>query len=247
MKRVHNIKIKVAYDGTRYHGYQIQPDLITVEGTLKKAVEETVKAKTRITSAGRTDRGVHAMGQVANFYSDTTIDIGNLPRVINYHLPDDISVIGAERVPYDFHSRYDAKAKWYRYVIYNGRYRNPLYHNRASFIRFPLDVEAMRRSLAPLPGNRDFGVFQGKYAVTPHTIRTLHSVKIRRRGELILVDFYGRSFLKNMIRIIMGTAIQIGRHLQDEGDLKRALEYRDKSYIGPTAEACGLYLMRVDY
>ncbi|MDO5714099.1 MAG: tRNA pseudouridine(38-40) synthase TruA [Tissierellia bacterium] len=247
MKRIHNIKLKVGYTGTNYHGYQIQPNLVTIEGTLKDAVEKTVKRETRITSAGRTDRGVHAMGQVVNFYSDTTIDLGNLPRVINYHLPNDISVLEAKKVPMEFHSRFDAKAKWYRYIIYNGRYRNPIYHNRAAFIRFPLDVEAMRRSLTPLPGNRDFKPFMGKYAVVKDTIRTLHNIKIKKQGELIIVDFYGRSFLKNMIRIIMGTAIQIGRHLQEEEDLIHAIEYQDKSYIGPTADACGLYLMKVEY
>lgn len=239
--------LTVAYDGTAYHGYQIQPDLVTVEGTLKRALEETVKAKVRVTSAGRTDAGVHAMGQVANFYSDTTIDLGNLPRVINFHLPDDISVVGAKEVPLEFHSRFDAKGKWYRYVIYNGRYRNPIHHNRAAFMRFPLDVEAMDRALRPLEGYHDFAAFMGRYAVVKDTLRDVYSVKIRRRGDMVIADFHGKSFLKNMIRIVMGTAMEIGRHLRDEGDIGRAVATGNKEFVGHTADPSGLYLMKVDY
>lgn len=247
MKEMRNIRIQVAYDGTNYHGYQKQPGLKTIEGILKDAIENTVKSSVRLVSAGRTDGGVHAFGQVANFYSETTIDLGNLPRVINYHLPDDISVLRAEVVPMNFHSRFDAKEKTYRYLIYNGRYRNPIYHNRACFVRHPIDVQRMEKALQMLPGLRDYGAFMGKYAVVKDTIRRLDSIQVKQSGELIIVEFRGKSFLKNMIRIIMGTAIEVGRHLRDPEDFGRALATKKRKYVGPTAPAAGLYLLEVKY
>ena len=141
-----NILIKVTYDGTNYHGYQIQNKLKTIEGELSKAINDTLKKETKIYSAGRTDRGVHALGQYVNFYTDTTIDLGNLPRVINFHLPDDISVISAKEVPFDFHARFSAKEKIYRYVVYNNKYRNAIYHNRAYQYPFSLDLSLMNES-----------------------------------------------------------------------------------------------------
>ena len=245
MKR--NLALEVAYDGTNYHGYQDQPGLITVEGTLKRALEATFLQEIQINSAGRTDKGVHSLGQVVNFEVSTTIDLGNLPRVINYHLPADVSVLSAKEVEEDFHARFSAKAKLYRYVIYNGRYRNPIYHHRACFVHFHLDEKKMEEALKDLPGLRDFGVFMGRHAVVKDTYRNLYRVDIKRKKDLIIIHFYGKSFLKNMIRRIMGTTIEIGWGLKSPDTLKKALESQDKTYLGPTAPAEGLYLMRVDY
>lgn len=242
-----NLKLTVAYDGTNYHGYQDQPGLKTVEGRLKEALEATFLQEIDLKSAGRTDKGVHSQGQVVNFKVDTDIDLGNLPRVVNFNLPPDISVLGVQVVDQDFHARFSAKAKLYRYVIYNGRYRNPLYENRACFVHFPLDEKKMEEALKDLPGLRDFGVFMGRHAVVKDTYRNLYRVDVKRKKDLIVVHFYGKSFLKNMIRRIMGTSIEIGRGLKDTNTLKRALESQDKTYLGPTAPAEGLYLMRVDY
>ena len=142
-----NIALKVAYDGVNYHGYQAQPGLVTVEGRLRQALRDTFHEEVDLVSAGRTDRGVHALGQVVNIKVDNPIDLGNLPRVLNYHLPEDISVLGAKEVDWDFHARFSAKAKLYRYVIYNGRYRSPLYHQRACFVYDPLDEQKMEEAL----------------------------------------------------------------------------------------------------
>lgn len=242
-----NIALKVAYDGINYHGYQAQPGLVTVEGRLRQALRDTFHEEVDLVSAGRTDRGVHALGQVVNIKVDNPIDLGNLPRVLNYHLPEDISVLGAKEVDWDFHARFSAKAKLYRYVIYNGRYRNPLYHQRACFVYDPLDEKKMEEALNYLPGLRDFGVFMGRHAVVKDTYRQLYQVNILRKKDQIEVYFYGKSFLKNMIRRIMGTCIEVGRGLKDPSCFKKALESQDKAYLGPTAPAEGLYLMRVDY
>lgn len=242
-----NIALKVAYDGTAYHGYQDQPGLVTVEGVLKKALQATFLQEVDLKSAGRTDKGVHSQGQVVNFRVDTTIDLGNLPRVVNFNLPTDVSILEAKVVADDFHARFSAKAKLYRYVIYNGRYRNPLYEHKACFIHFPLDEKKMDEALKTLPGLRDFGVFMGRHAVVKDTYRNLYWVDVQRKKDLIFIHFYGKSFLKNMIRKIMGATIEIGRGLREVDSLKKALESQDKTYLGPTAPAEGLYLMRVDY
>lgn len=242
-----NILIKITYDGTKYHGYQIQKNEKTIEGELTRAVSETLKKPTKIYSAGRTDKGVHSMGQFANFYAETTIDLGNLPRVINYHLPEDISVVSAKKVSNDFHARFSAKKKIYRYIIYNSRYRNALFYNRTYQYPFELNLETMKKSFNYLIGERDFVSFMGRDAIVKDTVRTIYSISISSKNDFLYFDFVGKSFLKNMIRIIMGTAIEIGRGKYPPIYMKEVLENKKRKNAGPTVPACGLYLMNVIY
>lgn len=242
-----NILIKITYDGTAYHGYQMQKNLKTVELELTKAISKTLKKKTKIYSAGRTDRGVHALGQYANFFADTTINIGNLPRVINFHLPSDISVVKAQIVDENFHARFSAKAKKYRYILYNSIYRNALYYNRAYQFPFKLNLHAMEKSFECLIGEHDFNAFMGRDAVVKDTIRNIYSIDIKKDGEFIYFDFYGKSFLKNMIRIIMGTALEIARGKFEPSYMEELLNSKKRAVAGPTAPASGLYLMDVIY
>lgn len=242
-----NIVLKIAYDGTNYHGYQEQPEYITVEEELRKAVEKTVRHNVKLFMAGRTDKGVHSLGQTVNFYSDTKIDIGNLPKVINYHLPEDISVMGAKYVDEEFHSRYSAKKKFYRYMIYTGKYRNPLYHNKAYHFPYPLDIDKMRKSVECLIGEQDFKSFMGRHAVVKDTIRTIDKIEIIEKNDFIYIDIYGKSFLKNMVRVIAGTAIEIGTGHRKVEFMQKALIAKKRKSAGPTAPACGLYLMKIYY
>lgn len=242
-----NILIKITYDGTKYHGYQIQKNEETIEGELTRAVSETLKKPTKIYSAGRTDKGVHSLGQFANFYAETTIDLGNLPRVINYHLPEDISVVSAKKVSNDFHARFSAKKKIYRYIIYNSRYRNALFYNRTYQYPFELNLETMEKSFNYLIGEKDFVSFMGRDAIVKDTVRTIYSISISSKNDFLYFDFVGKSFLKNMIRIIMGTAIEIGRGKYPPIYMKEVLENKKRKNAGPTVPACGLYLMNVIY
>lgn len=242
-----NILIKITYDGTKYHGYQIQKNEKTIEGELTRAVSETLKKPTKIYSAGRTDKGVHSLGQFANFYAETTIDLGNLPRVINYHLPEDISVVSAKKVSNDFHARFSAKKKIYRYIIYNSRYRNALFYNRTYQYPFELNLETMEKSFNYLIGEKDFVSFMGRDAIVKDTVRTIYSISISSKNDFLYFDFVGKSFLKNMIRIIMGTAIEIGRGKYPPIYMKEVLENKKRKNAGPTVPACGLYLMNVIY
>lgn len=242
-----NILIKITYDGTNFHGFQIQPDERTVEGELNKGLAKTLKEEVKVFYAGRTDRGVHALGQYANFYSDTTIDIGNLPKVINFNLPEDVSVVGAKFVADDFHARYDAKLKKYRYVVHRSRYRNALLLNRAYEYPYEVDTDRMRKALSYLIGEHDFSSFMGKGAVVKDSIRTIEKIDVIEDGNFLYLDFEAKAFLKNMIRIVTGTALEIGRGQREIEYMKEALEKKKRKAAGPTAPACGLYLVDVKY
>lgn len=242
-----NILIKISYDGTNFYGFQNQPDRRTVEGELALGIKKTLKKDTKIYYAGRTDRGVHAIGQYANFHADTTIDIGNLPKVLNFNLPDDVSVIGAKYVDDNFHARFSAKKKKYRYVVYRSRYRNALLFNRAYQYPYELNTDKMRSSLACLLGEHDYKSFMGRNAIVKDTIRSIDSIEIIEKGKFLYFDFIGKSFLKNMIRIIVGTALEIGNGRYDETFMKEVLEKKNRKSAGPTAPSSGLYLLDVKY
>lgn len=243
-----NIALWVSYHGGRFHGYQIQPNLVTVEGTLKCAVDRTFLQEIKLYSAGRTDRGVHAHGQVVNFHVDsTTIDIGNLPKVINYHLPPDISVVGSQIVEEDFHARFSAKGKWYRYIIDPHKYPNALFSDRSFHFPYPLDLAAMEEAFSYVIGEHDFKSFMGRHAVVKDTVRSIDSIEISRDEQFIYLDFKAKSFLKNMVRILVGTAVEVGRGYQSPMYMKRALEGGHRKVAGPTAPAEGLYLMKIYY
>ncbi len=242
-----NVLLTLAYDGTKFHGYQIQPGLRTVEGTLEEALEKVFLEPVEITSAGRTDAGVHAFGQRANIKVDLKIKIEKLPRVINQHLPEDLTCVGAEIVEDHLHARFSAKQKHYCYIIYNGKYEHALFQNRTAQVLRPLDEERMMRGLRQILGTHDFHAFIGRHGQKEQPIRTLDKIELRREGDLIYVDFYAMSFLKNMIRIIMGTAIQIGMGRMAEDALYRATLTGNRKDLGPTAPAAGLYLMDIEY
>lgn len=242
-----NIFLEISYIGSGFFGFQKQPGKRTVESVLQRAIEDTVKHPVKIFYGGRTDRGVHSQGQAVNFYSDTKIDIGNLPQVINYHLPKDVSVIGSKYVDEKFHARYSAKKKHYRYLIYNGRYRNSLYEDRAWHFPFKLDEKNMQRFFDQLPGERDFASFMGKNAVVKDTIRRLDKIEVRRKNNLIIIDFYGKSFLKNMIRIMVGSVVKLSHEKKDIKEIKEILDKTRRGYAGPTAPAHGLYFLEIEY
>lgn len=242
-----NIRLKVTYDGTKFYGFQKQPKLKTVESVLTKAIEDTVKHKVKLFYSGRTDRGVHALGQYVNFYSKTTIDLGNLPRVINFHLPNEISVIEAKLVKDDFHCRYNSIEKHYRYVIFNGKYKNALFYNRSWHYPFKIDEDKLKKSHECLIGEHDFKSFMGRDAIVKDTIRTLYRIDVKKEDNFIYIDFYGKSFLKNMIRIIVGTAVQIASSDRDVDLMREALYAKERKSAGLTAPPHGLYLMNIRF
>lgn len=242
-----NLALVISYNGRDFKGYQYQPGLRTVEGHLLEALNFLVGQPVKLLSAGRTDKGVHALGQVANFRSEIKVPPHMVPQVINCYLPEDIGVLRAQEVPWDFHARYWAKTKHYRYTIYNKSQRNGLIQDRVAHIYHPLDHKAMARALAPLVGTHDFRAYMGRDSGQDKTTRVIDRIRVHRQGPLIHLDFYGRSFLKNMVRNIAGTAIEVGRGIRPEDDLLRVLRTRDRREAGPMAPPGGLTLMKISY
>lgn len=241
------VKLTIQYDGTAFHGWQHQENHRNVEDVLAHAVTEAVGHPVTLVGAGRTDAGVHAFGMVAHFALNREMNLGTLPRVINFHTPEDVKVIRAEAVPADFHARFSARGKWYRYVIQNASVLSPLYRHRMALVYHPLDEQRMLESLLPLVGEHDFAAFMGPRSQVPHTIRRVDEVAVWRRGDRVVVDVKGKSFLKYMVRIMVGTAIEIGYGKRPVTALEQALEHKDRRLLGKTAPASGLYLMEVDY
>lgn len=242
-----NIALTVQYKGKAYAGFQRQPDVVTVEEVLEDALEATFHKKIDLVAAGRTDAGVHALGQVVSFKVDTTIDIGNMPKVINFHLPEDISIVGAKIVDEDFSARFSSKSKIYKYVIYNSRYRSAIYGDFSYCFPHQLDLERMQEAVKCLIGTHDFESFMGRDSIVKDCIRTIYSVDIERKGDFVELTFHGKSFLRNMIRIIVGSLCDIGRGKLPTDFLEKSLLEKNRAKAGYTAPACGLFLLEVRY
>lgn len=244
-----NIRLVLEYDGTDYCGFQDQarPDRPTVQAKLEEALAKTVGERVRITAAGRTDAGVHALGQVVNFVSDTTIPIERIPVALNTRLPKDIAVIRADVVPIDFHARYWAKAKTYRYTWYTRPVLSPFYHRYVQHVPRPLDVPAMHRAAALFVGEHDFAAFRSAHGSTKTTVRHIYASTIERTGDLVHFTIEGSGFLYNMVRIMAGTLLEIGLGRRDIDSVKEALRLGDRELAGPTAPPHGLTLVSVAY
>jgi tRNA pseudouridine38-40 synthase len=240
-------KLTIEYDGTAYAGWQRQPDQPTVQVAIEDALQRITQTSISIVGAGRTDAGVHALGQVAGFRSDRPMAPQEWVKALNAVLPSDISIRSAERVADDFHARYSPHGKMYRYRILNRRERSPFERTRAWHIRKRLDVDAMREGAASLIGRHDFSSFQGRPTDTPDPICNLSRLDITAVRAVIRIDAQADRFLKHMVRAIVGTLVEIGLGKRAPQTTKDVLEARERQAAGRTAPAHGLYLMRVDY
>jgi tRNA pseudouridine38-40 synthase len=241
-----NIKLTIEYEGTRYRGWQAQAGGQTIQQILTQAIEAVVRKPIKLYGSGRTDAGVHAIGQVAHFNTDTTIPADKLVHAINAHLPADIGVNSAEDVPEDFHARYSAKQKTYRYTILQQAVRPVLERRFAHWVSYPLDVERMREAAAWLVGKHDFAAFESK-SDKQASVRTVARLEIAQVGPRIEIEITADGFLYNMVRGIVGTLIEVGRGKMPPEQVKGLLETRERGLAGPTAPACGLCLVRVEY
>jgi tRNA pseudouridine38-40 synthase len=243
-----NIKLTLSYDGTDFNGWQTQPRQRTVQETLEKAIAAlTGEERVRVNASGRTDAGVHAVGQVVNFYSTTRHPPEVLVRGINAHLPPDVVVLAAADVPQAFDANRDAKRKLYRYVIHDGPVPSPFLRRYCCHSRHPLDAAAMRRAAEPLKGRHDFHSFETDWPNRMSSVRTITHLSVNRVGEYIWLDVEADGFLYNMVRTIAGTLMNIGRGYWPETQVAEILRAEDRRQAGPTAPAQGLFLMRVSY
>lgn len=244
MKR---IRLTVAYDGTEYCGWQIQPNGVTVEEKLNAALSRITAEEIRVIGASRTDAGVHARGNVAVFDTDTTIPPGRIAYAVNRELPDDIVVTKSDEVPKTWHPRYQESVKTYEYRILNRKMPDPIRRRDTWHVPWELDMEAMRRAAGYLLGEHDFKSFCSIHTEVKDTVRTVYSLEIEKEGDIILIRITGNGFLYNMVRIITGTLLEAGKgHIQPD-KIKEILGALSREKAGPTAPPQGLVLDRIEY
>ena len=244
MKRV---KLVVAYDGTNYHGWQVQDNGITIEEVLNRTIGELVQEDIKVIGASRTDAGVHACGNVAVFDTESRIPGDKFSFALNQRLPDDIRIQESCEVDADFHPRYADTVKTYEYNILNRRFELPSKRLYAAFCYYPMDIERMNQAAAYLVGEHDFKSFCSAGAQVQTTVRTIYAVNVTKEDDMVHIRFTGNGFLYNMVRIIAGTLMQVGTGLMEPEQVKEILEARDRSKAGPTAVAKGLTLVEIRY
>lgn len=245
MKR---IKLTVAYDGTDYCGWQVQPNGITVEEVLNRALSKMTGEDIHIIGASRTDSGVHAQGNVAVYDTSSSIPGERVAYALNQKLPDDIVIVKSEEVPLDWHPRYqDVISKTYEYHIYNAKVPNPLKRRYTAFISYDLNVERMREGAKYLIGEHDFVSFCNVRTNVEDTVRTVEDIQILEENDEIIIRISGNGFLYNMVRIIAGTLIRVGRGYYEPERVKEILEAKERTEAGVTAPPQGLVLMEIRY
>jgi tRNA pseudouridine38-40 synthase len=244
---IRNFKLVLAYDGAGFMGWQIQPGVRTVQETLESSLEKIFDHPVRIIASGRTDTGVHALGQVANFHAESSIPTDGLLRGLNAVLPGDVSVISVTDASPEFHARYMARSKSYLYVMDTKEVRNPFLERYALHVRFPLDVQAMRESAKYLLGEHDFISFLASGSEVRTSVRTMTASEVMSRGSKVFFWIQGSGFLRHMVRNIVGTLLLVGRGKLLPEDMQRIIALKDRSYAGPTAPPQGLYLIGVEY
>lgn len=245
MKRV---RITVAYDGTNYCGWQIQPNGITIEEVLNREISKLTGEEIHIIGASRTDSGVHALGNVAVFDTNSSIPPERMAYALNRRLPEDIVIVKSGEVAADWHPRYqDGVKKTYEYHIYNDKNPNPLRRQYAAFVSFPMDIENMKKGAAYLVGEHDFASFCNVRTNAESTVRRIESIGIEKEGAEITIRITGNGFLYNMVRIIAGTLMRVGRGFYTPERVKEILDARERTEAGVTAPAKGLVLAEICY
>ena len=242
-----NDKLELSYDGSRYFGWEHQPDQVTIQGKLEAVLEKLQNAPVEVIGAGRTDAGVHAKGMVANVRLDVPMTADEIRAYMNHYLPDDISVDSLKEASDRFHARYNAVGKLYTYTCYFGE-KKPVFSRKYCYV-LPgePDVVKMREAAEYLKGKHDFRSFCGNPRYKRSTVREVDAIEIVKKKNTLSLSFHGEGFLQNMVRILTGTLLEVGFGRLEPADVKAILDARDRMKAGPTAPAQGLCLMRVDY
>ena len=242
-----NIKLTIEYDGTWYHGWQIQPNVETIQGTIEGKLAQITGGAVRLVASGRTDTGVHAMGQVAHFKTHSSLDVLSFLRGLNGLLPGDIRIKDVEEVDEAFHARFSAKGKVYEYRIFNGELPSPFHRHFSWFVPGKLDLVSMREAAMKLKGSHDFSSFCSTGSDHLSHIREIYAIDVGMRGDFIIIGVEANAFLKQMVRNIVGTLVEVGRRKLTPSQFGDILEARDRRRAGIAAPAQGLFLVRVNY
>jgi tRNA pseudouridine38-40 synthase len=246
--KMNRYKCIISYDGSGFSGYQVQPNKRTVQSQIEAVLAKIHKGSdVKIAASGRTDAGVHAKGQVIHFDSPLSLPAEKWELAINSMLPEDISVISVEKADSTFHARYDASGKEYRYFLYQSQKRDPFQRNYAFHYPFPLNLALMRKASIYLLGTHDFSSFCSARTEVEDKVRTIETIEILQDGERISFRFIGNGFLYNMVRILVGTLIEVGSGKRQPEEIVEILEKKDRRYAGKTAPGQGLYLWKVFY
>lgn len=242
-----NIKLIVRYDGTRYAGWQVQKNASTVQETIENALKKILGKKAALTGAGRTDSGVHAKYQVANFKTDSMLAVKRIKNALNAALPEDILISEIEETHPRFNSQRSAKLKHYRYAVTTAHFVDPFIRHFVSRFSYKLHINLMKRAAAFLTGKHDFKAFQASGSKETNTVRTIKKITVEKKGSIIYIDIWADGFLYNMVRTIAGTLLEIGRGKLPVNRIKEILAKKERCLAGPTAPAKGLCLMKVEY
>ncbi|MBI2899587.1 MAG: tRNA pseudouridine(38-40) synthase TruA [Planctomycetes bacterium] len=245
--RKRNVRIVVEYDGTAYYGWQIQKGFKTVQGELQRAVKEIVGKETLVVGAGRTDAGVHARGQVANFHTVSRLSCAKFVQALNAHLPEDIAVLSAVEVPLEFHSQFGAHEKTYEYAILNRPARTALRRTVVHRVTPPLDAAKMAEAAAHLAGTHDFRAFGSEMSKKENSTRTIREFAVTREGDLVRFRVTGDGFLYNQVRSMVGTLLEVGLGKRPPEWVRDVRDSLDRTKAGANVPAKGLTLVEVRY
>ena len=243
-----NIKLVIEYDGKEFNGWQKQPNKLNIQGEIEQAIERITGEKVDLMASGRTDAGVHALGQVANFKTNSNIPIEKFPIALNANLKKSILIKSAEEVEERFHSRLNCKRKTYRYVINNSKYGTAIYRNLETHIPIKLDIQKMQQAIKYFEGEHDFKAFKASGTSSKSSVRTIYKAEVLdARNERIYIELTGNGFLYNMVRIISGTLVDVGLGKIEPEEIENIILSKDRQYAGKTLPPQGLYLLTVEY
>jgi tRNA pseudouridine38-40 synthase len=241
------LKLILEYEGTAYHGWQVQPGLLTIQGILQAALARIAGTPVQVTGAGRTDAGVHALGQVASFSADLRLDPPSLRRALNATLPHDIVVCQAEEAPADFDARRSARSKTYRYTLLRRDYPSAWLGRHTLYVPTPLNADAMAEAAKAVIGTHDFSAFRAGTCTARTPVRTVLDAVWRTEGDLWHFEITANAFLQHMVRILLGTLLEVGRGKRAPSEIATILASRDRRRAGKTALPNGLCLVKVQY
>ena len=242
-----NIRLTIEYDGKDFDGWQKQPSKLNIQGEIERAISEITKEDIELIASGRTDAGVHAIAQVANFKTNSDFEVQKYPIALNAKLKKSIRIQKAEEVDERFHSRYNCKQKTYRYIINNSQYGSSIYRNLEYFIPNKLDIDAMRKAIKHFEGEHDFKGFKASGTSSKSSVRNIYKTNIETDKDRIIIELTGNGFLYNMVRIIAGTLVDVGLGKIKPEDIPEIIESKDRQRAGKTLPAHALYLVKVEY
>lgn len=242
-----NIKLIIEYDGKEFNGWQKQPNKLNIQGTIENAIKQLTCEEVELNASGRTDAGVHAFGQVANFKTNSNIPIDKFAIALNSILKKSIVIKEAIEVQENFHARYNCKRKTYRYIINNSSFGTAIYRNLECNIKQKLNIEAMKQAIQFFIGEHDFKAFKSSGTSSKNSVRTIYNANIIQENERIIIELTGNGFLYNMVRIISGTLVEVGLGKIKPEEIPNIIKSKDRNNAGKTLPPQGLYLVSVEY